>query len=282
MNTFLLSRYWFTFCYHNSERVSPTHTALYFYILELGNQLNWKPTFGIPAYYVMSHIGIASFKTFSNTFHDLAEFGFIEIKKMSTNQHTTTQISITKETAIPSRVFNSGSVKITKALTAAFTKAIPWQLPEQVTIDKLINLKTLKLINENASLVNLKLKDWIDSENSNESGPKIKIQFSEPTEMEIRDYLFEKATTWSNEKVNSEASKFLNHYQSNGWRIGKNKMKDWKATANNWISRSDEFNNTKSITNGSRTEKNSNGRTGRMANEDMERLVNGEFPDINI
>jgi hypothetical protein len=32
----------------------------------------------------------------------------------------------------------------------------------------------------------------------------------------------------------SEAEKFFNYYQSNGWRVGKNPMKDWAAAATNW------------------------------------------------
>lgn len=30
------------------------------------------------------------------------------------------------------------------------------------------------------------------------------------------------------------ASDFINYYESNGWMVGKNKMKDWKATARRW------------------------------------------------
>lgn len=31
-----------------------------------------------------------------------------------------------------------------------------------------------------------------------------------------------------------EAEKFFDHYTANGWKVGKNPMKDWKATARNW------------------------------------------------
>lgn len=32
-----------------------------------------------------------------------------------------------------------------------------------------------------------------------------------------------------------EADKFINFYQSKGWMVGKNKMKDWRAAARNWL-----------------------------------------------
>lgn len=33
----------------------------------------------------------------------------------------------------------------------------------------------------------------------------------------------------------SESSKFVDFYQSKGWMVGKNKMKDWKASCRNWV-----------------------------------------------
>ena len=34
-----------------------------------------------------------------------------------------------------------------------------------------------------------------------------------------------------------EAEKFWNHYESNGWRVGKNKMKKWRAAVAGWLAR---------------------------------------------
>ncbi|MDY7397046.1 transcriptional regulator [Aureibaculum sp. 2210JD6-5] len=47
------------------------------------------------------------------------------------------------------------------------------------------------------------------------------------------------------EKQNSktEAEKFFNYYESNGWKVGgKTDMKDWKAAARNWIIKANESN----------------------------------------
>lgn len=38
-----------------------------------------------------------------------------------------------------------------------------------------------------------------------------------------------------------EASKFFNYYDSNGWRVGKNRMQKWKSAAAGWISRSNDY-----------------------------------------
>lgn len=51
-------------------------------------------------------------------------------------------------------------------------------------------------------------------------------KFIIPTNIEIEDYFKELNHP-------ERMQKFLNHYSSNGWMVGKNKMKDWKAAARN-------------------------------------------------
>jgi uncharacterized protein YdaU (DUF1376 family) len=41
-----------------------------------------------------------------------------------------------------------------------------------------------------------------------------------------------------------EAEKFFGHYQSNGWRVGRNPMRSWRAALNNWKLRSYDNNRT--------------------------------------
>ena len=50
--------------------------------------------------------------------------------------------------------------------------------------------------------------------------------FKKPTLEDLKQY-----------KPNIDAQRFLDFYDSKGWMIGKNKMKDWKAAARNWESR---------------------------------------------
>ena len=38
---------------------------------------------------------------------------------------------------------------------------------------------------------------------------------------------------------------FIDHYEANGWRVGKSPMKDWQAAARNWNARHNEFTNNK-------------------------------------
>jgi len=78
------------------------------------------------------------------------------------------------------------------------------------------------------------------NENRNESESEIKNnsdktkRFIKPTIQEIKDYCLER-------KNNVDVNKFFNYYEANGWKVGKNAMKDWKACVRTW--EGNNFNN---------------------------------------
>lgn len=55
-------------------------------------------------------------------------------------------------------------------------------------------------------------------------------KFIKPTILEIKNYCIER-------KNSVDAEKFFNFYESKGWMVGKNKMKDWKACVRTWESK---------------------------------------------
>ena len=52
-------------------------------------------------------------------------------------------------------------------------------------------------------------------------------RFKKPTVLEVNEYCIER-----NNSVNPES--FIDFYESNGWKVGKNPMKDWKACVRTW------------------------------------------------
>ena len=55
-----------------------------------------------------------------------------------------------------------------------------------------------------------------------------KAQFRKPTKQEITDFAIEN-------KLKLDAiDDFIDYYEGNGWKIGRNPMKDWKATFRRW------------------------------------------------
>ena len=58
-----------------------------------------------------------------------------------------------------------------------------------------------------------------------------KSPFKKPTVVEIFDYACEKL---SKEDALAFTEKFHAHYEANGWKVGRNQMKDWKAAVRTW------------------------------------------------
>lgn len=52
-------------------------------------------------------------------------------------------------------------------------------------------------------------------------------RFTAPTIEEVKEYCAER-------KNGVDAERFVNYYTANGWKVGKNPMKDWKAAVRTW------------------------------------------------
>lgn len=66
-----------------------------------------------------------------------------------------------------------------------------------------------------------------DANASSPAPKKSSKRFSKPKTEEVAEYIREKGYTF-------DARQFVDYYESNGWRVGKSPMKDWKAAVRNW------------------------------------------------
>jgi len=57
--------------------------------------------------------------------------------------------------------------------------------------------------------------------------PSSRHRFTPPTVDEVKAYCMEKGYV-------VDPQRFVDYYTSNGWKVGKNPMKDWKAAVRNW------------------------------------------------
>ena len=62
---------------------------------------------------------------------------------------------------------------------------------------------------------------------STADGKKKQKKFTPPTVEEVALYINEQG-------FHINAEHFIDYYEANGWLVGRNKMKDWKATVRNW------------------------------------------------
>ena len=71
--------------------------------------------------------------------------------------------------------------------------------------------------------------EHMENENENEDliEKKKVARFQKPTIEQLKEYMTEQG-------MNDIAENWLNHYEANGWMVGKVKMKDWKASVRTW------------------------------------------------
>jgi hypothetical protein len=62
------------------------------------------------------------------------------------------------------------------------------------------------------------------------TAPPARVSFRRPTVADVAEY----ATSIC---ADMDPQSFVDHYTSNGWRVGKASMKDWKAAVRNWAKR---------------------------------------------
>lgn len=83
------------------------------------------------------------------------------------------------------------------------------------------------------SINNLKDKNINIEDNIQEEEKRLTVvnqkknRFIKPTIEQIQAYIDEK-------KLSFDAERFFDYYESKGWMIGKNHMKDWKAACRTW------------------------------------------------
>jgi hypothetical protein len=83
--------------------------------------------------------------------------------------------------------------------------------------------------NENINtLINRDIKS-IDKSNSNKDKETDIYTFKAPTVEEVAEYCSERGN-------NVDAERFVSYYTANGWKVGKNPMRDWRAAVQSWES----------------------------------------------
>lgn len=106
-------------------------------------------------------------------------------------------------------------------------------------------------------------KDSVKSESKADKPPR--PRFTPPSEDDALAFFSEQGAS------EQEAQAFHDFYTANGWQVGKNKMRDWKAAARNWIRRSAQY--AKQPIKAAAVQQSATDAVARAA----ERLANGDF-----
>ena len=77
-----------------------------------------------------------------------------------------------------------------------------------------------------------KLPITVQRTTNNDKENKVRAHFVPPT--------MEELTVYAKEVGLNDPQKWMNHYNSNGWKVGKNKMANWKSCVQNWVKTQNE------------------------------------------
>ncbi|PKD21799.1 hypothetical protein APR41_02130 [Salegentibacter salinarum] len=202
------NRAWFNHAFDNPDKVKPVHHAIYYFALEHNNRLGWKDKFGFPSSLAMEGAGIKSYNTYIKAFREILQWKFFILYKKSENQYQANIIGLSK-------FDRSLNESLDKSLMNHSTEHC--SSTEQIT-DSIIIQQTDK-----------------------QKDQKTTRGFSPPSVDEVYNYMSEKGL--KDQQADKESEKFINHYESKGWKVGKSKMKKWEAAASGWLTRMQNFNN---------------------------------------
>ena len=256
----LINHFWNA---HREYCFSPVEIALYFYLLDVSNGLGWKNPFNHTNTFITGVLGISE-KTLITARRNLEEAGLIGFEGGNGRRYSSTYyIKGCNNSTLSGTLFNKrGNKGVLKGSNSSILSGVdipgnnkqndtklnnnlntggttvPQHTPEELNIgdfkpDLLKDGTTTPL--EEETTLNGKFEENNDlpkdvKEKKKNCAKKEKTapaQFQKPTLEEVADYCIER-----NNDVNPE--QWLDFYTSNGWKVGKNPMKDWKAAVRTW------------------------------------------------
>lgn len=188
----------------DDNRLNPSHISLYMALFQLWNLHHFENPISIARDEMKKLSKIGSNNTYVKCLRDLSEWRYIDYKP-SYNPYKGSLVNLYN--------FDTGTVQ---ALRHNHVK---------------IDTGTVQALRPSINIL----------KHNKQKGRE--TEFSPPT-LEALKIFFKKMIEEKriNVSATQESEKFFNHYQSNGWKVGKNPMQDWQAAATSWLLKSSEFN----------------------------------------
>ena len=190
------------------DDLSPLHISMYNALFYIWNDSMFDSELNIHRNEIMNFSKIKNVTTYTNTLRDLERLGYL--KYMPSHN----PLKCSKVT-----MYTFGHSGVTTTVTTTVQSGGNTTVHTDATLYKLLNLETIKLLNDNADLVNLKLETWIKDSMKTDKYAKRTI---------------ENAIAYFNENgyTKEGAEKFFNYYDVAGWKDSKGKeVKNWKQKA---------------------------------------------------
>jgi hypothetical protein len=235
-------------CFAGDKRIIPRHISMYMALFFLWNKFKFPATIYFARSELMPLSKIGSMRYYHLTLHELHEWGYIDYrpsKSVFQGSGVTMRTCFNSDT---SGETTSGTTSACSTATSSKTSTGTSSSTSSATTSGAININTNKPVINTKETVENKSERASDAptQNSNNevSGSKKATddntkRFHKPTLDALESYFESKGA------LATEAQRFFNHFESNGWKVGgKSPMKDWQAAARNWILNMDKYQRT--------------------------------------
>ena len=201
------------------DRLSPWHVSLYYALFHNWNFNQFSDNFQIVRRLLMVESKIGSVNTYTRCLKELNQWGYIKYFP-SYNPHKSSVVTIITFDTSTDNGSDKGSDKGTNT-SADNSRETSYKT--YINNKNIINSNSIELDNTK----NEKDENFVFKKEKNVSK---KVETNTPKNLEEVEAYF-----LSKEKSKTQANMFFNYYEANGWMVGQNKMKNWRAAANNWI-----------------------------------------------
>ena len=232
------------------EKATPFHISLYMALFQKWNSAKFRNPISIARDDLMYLSKIGSANTYIKCLKELHSWGYIKYVP-SHSYHVGSKVYMytfdtIKKTTTNKTNNNATDISNNKTSIKTTTQDVrPYKNSIKHIKNNLNNEKESTHKNNSESIFSE--KELSNSNSKNEASDSSKEKNSQaknekPTLEELSTYFSEK------QHQPSEAEKFYNYFESNGWLVGgKTPMKNWKAAANNWMLNYIKFSKEKSI-----------------------------------
>lgn len=246
--------------FKDDQRITPWHISLYMSLFQIWNSVRFKDEINIRREELMEMSKIGSANTYSKCLKQLSDWNYINyipsksrfvsskvhMYRFDTSSDTTPDTSCdTSCDTSPDTTSDTSSVHLVRPFINNIKHIVNYN-KQYKTIEgsekKSLPPPPKKIDNEFSFFKNEESKNESHLPDDSENSIK-KTTSSKKTKRFVPPELKDVIVFFKEKKSSSQqAEMFFNHFESNGWMVGgRAKMKDWKAAARNWITRSYEF-----------------------------------------
>lgn len=204
-----------------TNSVSDSAITLWHALMHINNKAGWKVEFTVASSVLCLKSGLSQ-SSFKRARNILKQSGRIEWRERKGNQ---------------SAIYNLISFAVQyepQTAPQSEPQTAPQTAPQSEPINKLNINKTKPSFKKEAKedissddLIDDFLPEDKDPDEEKEKSSAKKEKFKIPTDFEVQNYCDER-------KNGISGDYFVNFYQSKGWKVGNQAMKDWKAAVRTW------------------------------------------------